>query len=397
MSRKSIKWLGVLLATVLIGGLLSSISMSSASAKTTSSEPVKLTVLSTSYDEASVKETIKINNAIRLLINGAYQVSWENPNHKIKISKKQLRKAPRIKVQALNANSSKVIYKKAKGAKFVVLKKGSCVRNTGKENKLRVGFEWCLAYDAVLVFDNLTKQYRHAFNLRNGKLIKTCLNYIGGKVPMRKKVVQVRYEEDVKYSGNLSVETRAYVDVEFKLGCPTNGAYFRVKASALASGSANASIRYTGRTMVSVVNATKVSLRHDALVNMSASAESSAAAMIDIEAYCGSTPEEPPTFLQFREFNDLEVNWTSDHCVTVSFPTGHSGTIYWTAKFGSFAVPSKPASSGVQVCSQYKAPSEVPASGTDTITVTVRDNTTGKSVTKTTDPFVIHPTAPHPL
>ena len=384
---------------VMFGGLagLSMITSPSASADTAAdSEPIKLTVLSTSYDEASVRETIKINNAIRLLVNGAHQVTWQNANHNVRITWAQVRKAPKLKLRATGADSSRVIYRKARGAKIVVLKRGSCVRNTGRENQLRVGFVWCLKHDAVLVFDSRSRQYRHAYDIINGKLYKKCLNYIGGKVPMRQKVVQLRYEKDVKYSGNLSVETRAYVDVEFSLECPTNGAYFKVKASALATGSGGASIRYTGRTRLSVINAKKIDLRHNALVNMSANAESSAAAKIDVEAYCGDSSDGPPVFLQFGEFNDLEVNWVDDHCVTVSFPEGHSGTIYWTAKFGSFAVPSKPASSGTQVCSDYKAPSEVPAGGTDTITVTVRDNTTGKTVTETTDPFVIHPTAGHP-
>lgn len=107
-------------------------------------------------------------------------------------------------------------------------------------------------------------------------------------------------------------------------------------------------------------------------------------------------PAEPPVFVQFREFNDLEVNWKDDHCVTVDTPTGHTATVYWEAKFGSFTTPSKPAQDGVQVCSVYKAPSEVPASGTDTITVRAVDNVTGKSVTKATDPFVVNDTAPHP-
>lgn len=101
-------------------------------------------------------------------------------------------------------------------------------------------------------------------------------------------------------------------------------------------------------------------------------------------------------FVQFREPNDLEVNWSADHCVTVDFPSGNSGTVFWTAKYGSFATPTKSAQDMIQVCSTYKAPSEVPAGGTDTITVTATDGTTGLSVTKSSAPFVINPTAPPP-
>jgi hypothetical protein len=107
-------------------------------------------------------------------------------------------------------------------------------------------------------------------------------------------------------------------------------------------------------------------------------------------------PVQPPVFVQFGEFNDLEVNWTSNHCVTVDTPAGHTATVYWDATFGSFAAPQKTAQDGVQICSTYKAPSEVPAGGTDRITVRAVDNVTDLSVTKTTEPFMIHPTAPHP-
>lgn len=110
------------------------------------------------------------------------------------------------------------------------------------------------------------------------------------------------------------------------------------------------------------------------------------------EGYDCNPPEEEapaPTFAQFREINDVYVSATTDHCVTVDFPDGNSGTVHWTAKYGSFATSTKAAQDMVQVCSTYKAPSEVPSSGTDTITVTATDSVTGKSVTQTTDPFVI--------
>ena len=97
----------------------------------------------------------------------------------------------------------------------------------------------------------------------------------------------------------------------------------------------------------------------------------------------------PPTYAQFRQINDVYVNATTDHCVTVDFPEDHGGSVFWTANKGSFAITTKTAQDMVQVCASYKAPSEVPASGTDTITVTATDNVTGKSVSKTTDPFTI--------
>lgn len=110
----------------------------------------------------------------------------------------------------------------------------------------------------------------------------------------------------------------------------------------------------------------------------------------------------PPTFTQFREFNDLYhslpgMPTTMDHFVTVDTPAGHSYTITWEAVWGSFATPTKTGQDGVQVSSTYTAPSEVPpahpdmglAAGYDKITVTVVDNVTGQRVVRSTAPFRI--------
>jgi hypothetical protein len=118
------------------------------------------------------------------------------------------------------------------------------------------------------------------------------------------------------------------------------------------------------------------------------------------EGYECESPEPPekPVWMQFREFNDLEVNWTDDHCVTVSFPSG-SGTISWDAIYGSFATPTMPANSGEQVCNWYKAPSEVPqpSGGTDTISVVATDAQSGTTIgPRSTQPFRIDPAVSHP-
>lgn len=110
----------------------------------------------------------------------------------------------------------------------------------------------------------------------------------------------------------------------------------------------------------------------------------------------------PPTFTQFREFNDLYHSLpgqptTMDHFVTVDTPAGHSYTITWEAVWGSFATPSKTGQDGVQVSSTYTAPSEVPpahpemglSAGYDKIIVTVVDNVTGQRIVRSTAPFRI--------
>lgn len=99
----------------------------------------------------------------------------------------------------------------------------------------------------------------------------------------------------------------------------------------------------------------------------------------------------PPLWAQFGQLNDLHIGWKSDHCVTVDFPEGHSGLVYWTAKFGAFLVPTKPAMDNSQVCSGYGTPDEVPPTGQDIVTVTATDLTTGLSIQKDTDPFAILP------
>ena len=241
---------------------------------------------STTYTETSANAEVK--SETRAVINGATQVTWEEANHKVKITKKQVRKAPKLKVKATGANSSKVIAKKAKGAKIVVLKKGSCVRNTGRENQLRVGFVWCLKHDAVLVFDSASRQYRHSHNIVGGKLIKSCLNYIGGKLPMRKKVVQVRYESDVLLDIALESAVSVTASVKASLECPTGK--LEGEASASASGTASASIRVKTGVKIAAINAKKAEIIEKARAEAQTKAKANATAKIKLT--CSDAP--PP-------------------------------------------------------------------------------------------------------
>ncbi len=322
----------------------------------------------------------EITDETRLVIDGATQVSWEVPDHNVTVTSKQLRKAPRIKVNATGANSSKVIFKAAvkklskklskkeaiKAAGIVILKKGSCVRNTGRENALRVGFVWCLAYDAVLVFDKPSKQYRHAYNIRDGKLIKTCLNYIGGNVPMRAKVVQVRYEEDVEYEGNIMAVAEAKVSVKFSLTCP-NGASFQVDGFATAYGRASDRVTFTSRTRVSVENGFKLKAEQNILVNQDVFA--AAGAGINIKATCGDNPPPPPvvvpkpTLVEIGLVNRVLIGNDIEISVSGTVAKDHNAELFCTALNGGTVTTGKrqPNLSGsFSTKFGYQAPGEIP-------------------------------------
>ena len=160
-----------------------------------------VTVESTSYAETSAKADIKAETLA--VVDGATQVTWEVPNHNVKVTAKQLKKAAWVKVKATGANSSKVVYKTAKAklykvykkrffkkykktlprkeakqkaktkatrkavkdSRVVVLKPGSCVRNRGMRNRLPLGFVWCPQTPVVLKYDGKSNQYRHSHSL----------------------------------------------------------------------------------------------------------------------------------------------------------------------------------------------------------------------------------------
>lgn len=114
-----------------------------------------------------------------------------------------------------------------------------------------------------------------------------------------------------------------------------------------------------------------------------------------------TTPSSPAPTLTLTQVNDVEVGQTRPYTVDYTVPSGHSATLTFDAHYGAFsatgtgAVSFTVSGSGSQTAT-YTAPGEVPPGGTDTITVTITDTTTGQSVSKTTDPFTIKPTAVHP-
>lgn len=316
------------------------------------------TIVIESVSFAETSASAKVDAEVRATIDGATQVNWQVPNHKIKITMAQVRKAPHIKVNATGANSSKVIYKKTNGASVVVLKKGSCVRNTGRLNRLRVGFVWCLKNDAVLVLDKKSGQYRHAFNIINGKLVKTCLNYIGGNVPMEDEVVQVRFEGDIVEEITLSADVEVSAKVKASLECSSGT--LEGEASASASASATVKIRVKAKVKVTAIDAAKVALLAQARGNAKVSAEASAKAKISLT--CSENEQENPgSIVEVEDVNDVLYGNTRTWRIQGIVPEGQTATLRVSARIGTVRESDKVITLGsgpFDIAVQYTAPTE---------------------------------------
>lgn len=392
--------------------------------------PTRVELVACSYSETALETSASA--ATRALIEGATQLTWWYPNHHVTVTNKAIKNAPWVKVKYTKCSKqSKSIAKQAHGASLVIAKVGSVICNSGKLGKLVGGFKWKVQKGpAILKWNKKLHLYEHVFNLIvpgnvqaddtvvgyvtvNGTryaIVKTCKNRMGGHVDkMFEVVVQVRNEGDVINESEVTGKSSGQVSVQGVLRCPAGT--LTGTATVATETLVTIMVRAKASTMMKAIEMAEGIVKAEASSKAkgNASAQSRALAAITLECsenpptydecpnipgdqpqgYPCYPPANPPTFMQFRQINDVYVNATTDHCVTVDFPDGHNGSVFWTANKGSFAIATKAAQDAVQVCSSYKAPSEVPASGTDTITVTATDNVTGKSVSKTTDPFTI--------
>lgn len=372
--------------TVMFGGL--AFVAPAANADTT------IKIESVSFAETSA--SAKVDAEVRATINGATQVNWEVSNHNVKITMAQVRKAPHIKVNATGANSSKVIYKKTNGANVVVLKKGSCVRNTGRLNRLRVGFVWCPKNDAVLVLDKKSGQYRHAYNIIGGKLVKTCLNYIGGNVPMEDKVVQVQFAGDIVEEITLSADVSVSAKVKASLECSTGT--LEGEASASASAKASAKIRVKVRVKITAINAAKVALLAQVRGDAKVSAEASAKAKITLTCSDTPPPATPAPRATAPTINDVLVN--NERTMTFEGKLAKGTTGIASANAGSGTILGARQVNLVTdedgyftVTFTYRAGDEP---GTDAVQLVI-DQSDGQSVTVSTNRFEVRAAPVDPM
>jgi hypothetical protein len=97
--------------------------------------------------------------------------------------------------------------------------------------------------------------------------------------------------------------------------------------------------------------------------------------------------EVGPPVLTVRTVNDVEVGGTTPSCAEWQLPGGDTGTLTFAPHFGTIAGYGEKAvfsvSGSKEMCVTYEAPhNEVPEGEHDWITITLRDNKTGKLVSE---------------
>lgn len=147
--------------------------------------------------------------------------------------------------------------------------------------------------------------------------------------------------------------------------------------------------------------ATSTVSQDDANQRAQAQAQANAQANATASIKCGSGPPPPPTctpsIVSVTTINDVDAGGNSPNFkVTVNMCGSNTGTLIVSAKYGSFQSGTVTASGANTYTFTYVAPTEVPPGGTDTVTVSLRDNVTGLSATQNVQSFPINPPPPSP-
>jgi len=110
---------------------------------------------------------------------------------------------------------------------------------------------------------------------------------------------------------------------------------------------------------------------------------------------CSTPQQTPPTVVNMTQLNDVDAGATSPNfCATVNVPGSDQGTLTFSAQYGTFQITTFAVNGQVQKCTTYVAPTEVPSGGRDSVTVFVRDNSTGLSAQQSESFPINTPPAP---
>jgi hypothetical protein len=225
--RTNIKYILTMLVSILL--VIGIAPMASAAESTPS---VNVTVTSQSMGQGRITGE-NIVNVTEALIGGATQLLWMVPDHNIRVSKRALKRAKKVRVGncAMNdPSTSEVIAKKTRHASVVIVLPGSCLKNEGRRGRIVGGFNWDVRQPAVLKMDPSIGKYRHVFNARKVRKTwvltdKACANVIGGPVDVwiPGPVIQVPNESQLIYEGRAVADATAKVTLGLHFVCP-NGA-----------------------------------------------------------------------------------------------------------------------------------------------------------------------------
>ena len=224
------------------------------------------------------------------------------------------------------------------------------------------------------------------------------------------QVILVQSFEQWNFSGSVAVQSTATSTATARAWCNQNGSSASATGNGSGTGTGQASASYTLKGLSKIqawLNGKEVSFTSstslDAQAQATASSESSAVSSASAQVTCSSAPQSsppppqqtPPSIVQYTTLNDVDAGATSPNfCATVNIPGSDQGTLTFAATYGSFQTTTFAVNGQVQKCTTYVAPTEVPSGGRDSVTVFVRDNSTGLSDQKSESFPINTPPAP---
>lgn len=291
-----------------------------------------------------------------------------------------------------------------KGAKCVRLKKGASFTNSGR---LRSGGIKKYRDKVTTPWMKFVKRgshwykagYTYSKGKKKGKKTGNCGNesWFKGPKPATtyKQITLVSSFKDVEVDAKIKIAESGKVTALATVTCP-GGSGASATSSASASYwvyvSVRIKIKYT--TQIKVRGPASISLKQKTDVSTEVQAKAILAIKTEAKAWCKDSPPpaEKPVIVDITQINDVGVNETTRMCATFNVPGSDSAKLTFASSFAGFQegrTPSFDVSGQDEKCVTYVAPTEVPTGGTDTITVTLRDNTTGQSATPATTVFRI--------
>lgn len=205
-----------------------------------------------------------------------------------------------------------------------------------------------------------------------------------------------------------SGKLRAYA----KAVCNTSGSESTVTADGSYSMAVSVVVWAKSALKAKLQGAGSISASQRTKVSIDAAADARMKIEAQASAWCtNTTPPTPPPSTEKPTVSSTTINDTEEkgfsrnYKVTYNVPGSDKGTLVVSAKYGKFVPDGQPCSASAvsrftvsgngQLVLTYCAPTEVPPGGQDTVTNTLRDDTTGISAAPDTQSFNIPALSTH--